>query len=65
MQAFDRPPWEIIQIHGNGVIEGLGLIFFGARQIFLKFFNKNDYETTELDTAGGLVSRTELSHQYG
>ena len=25
MEAFDRPPWEIIQIHGNGIVEGIGL----------------------------------------
>ena len=38
MQAFDRPPWEIIQIHGNGVIEGLGLIFLEPEKEFFKPF---------------------------
>ena len=37
MQAFDRPPWEIIQIHGNGVIEGLGLIFLEPEKFLQKF----------------------------
>lgn len=39
MQAFDRPPWEIIQIHGNGVIEGLGLIFLEPEKNFKTFFD--------------------------